>query len=139
MQNKLKKPLKRYLKTYFDLHFDIQLRIQSFYAFQMDGNMVNGITLRVSFARRQNQTGQPRNLPVLFPRHRSAGGSDYVPSERNSGFRSPRKNRPNDLEPHQSQMSPPGMRKTSSVQMAWNQASKSRKVHDARIDRPCPY
>ncbi|VDD93245.1 unnamed protein product [Enterobius vermicularis] len=103
---------------------------------EMDGNMVNGITLRVSFARRQNQTGQPRNLPVLFPRHRSAGGSDYVPSERNSGFRSPRKNRPNDLEPHQSQMSPPGMRKTSSVQMAWNQAtertSSTKRRNDSR-------
>ncbi|KAL3990017.1 RNA recognition motif family protein [Acanthocheilonema viteae] len=46
---------------------------------EMDGNMVNGITLRVSFARRQNQCGISENCEdnKSFDRSNSSDGRDY--------------------------------------------------------------
>ncbi|VDM20617.1 unnamed protein product, partial [Wuchereria bancrofti] len=59
---------------------------------EMDGNMVNGITLRVSFARRQNQCGDSGRFrsSKSFDRNNDSndrGGSDRSRSQRNNLFR----------------------------------------------------
>lgn len=59
----------------------------------MDGNMVNGITLRVSFARRQNQCGDSGRFRSSKSFDRSNDDDDRSSGDRSNRFRSERSNR----------------------------------------------